>query len=73
MGLPPPEWVTLVGPSLCLPAQVPGGPIAQVQTVGLTAGSTTIPRGLILQKQRVRVGTGHSETGDSSRLGDKED
>ena len=40
-----------------------GGPSPKFRPRALTAGSTTIPAGLILQKQRIRVGTGHSAEG----------
>ena len=44
-GLPPPEGVTLLGPSLCLPAQVPGWLITQAQTEGAHRGLHHYPRG----------------------------
>ena len=44
-GLPPPEGVTLLGPSLCLPAQVPGWLITQAQTEGVHRGLHHYPSG----------------------------
>ena len=40
-----------------------GGPSLRLRPKALAAGSTIILRGLILQKQRIRVGTGHSDKG----------
>ena len=46
-----------------------GGPSLRLRPKALAAGSTIILRGLILQKQRIWVGTGHLKTLEEHQRG----